>query len=87
MHYDAPAKRTRPSACGERCQSLASCRQLSFAFRRVFPPRLLRSAFHVPNSGYKHVEQARIVPLSSEAPQVIVHRTQFDESMIRAKIP
>jgi hypothetical protein len=55
----------------------ASSSQFALAFRRVLPPGLLRTAFHIPNSGNKSVEQARIVPLSGDTAQVIVHRIRI----------
>src|SRR5579871_5655311 len=46
-------------------------------FRRVLPPRLLRPAFHVPNSGNEGVEQARVVALAGEAAQFVVHHIRI----------
>ena len=54
-----------------------SCRQFSFPFRRVLPPRLLRRSLHKPNGGDKRVEQARIVALAGDAAQVVVHRIRI----------
>ena len=55
----------------------------TLAFRRVFPPRLFRRTFHVPNRSNECVQHARVVVLVGDSAQIVVHRIWVTPRQLR----